>query len=128
MACIELGEVEAVLGQHPSVAAATVIIREDGNGDKQLVAYLAASSSGRRREPGGLREFLCRKLPDYMVPSAFVILEKLPLTPNGKVDRRALPAPSRNGRPKATGRREPRKRRFCAGFMPTARAGAGGHR
>ena len=91
---IELGEVEAVLGQHPSVAAATVIVREDGNGDKQLVAYLAAGSSGRRREPGGLREFLCRKLPDYMVPSTFVFLEKLPLTANGKVDRRALPVPS----------------------------------
>ena len=91
---IELGEVEAVLGQHPSVAAATVIVRENGNGDKQLVAYLAAASSGRQPEAGGLREFLCRKLPAYMVPSTFVFLEKLPLTANGKVDRRALPAPS----------------------------------
>ena len=91
---IELGEVEAVLGQHPSVAAATVIVREHGNGDKQLVAYLAAGSSGRRCEPAGLREFLCRKLPDYMVPSTFVFLEKLPLTANGKVDRRTLPVPS----------------------------------
>ena len=91
---IELGEVEAVLGQHPSVAAATVIVREHGNGDKQLVAYLAAGSSGRQCEPAGLREFLCRKLPDYMVPSTFVFLEKLPLTANGKVDRRALPVPS----------------------------------
>ena len=90
---IELGEIEAVLRQHPSVAAASVIVREDGNGDKQLVAYLAAGGSGRQPEPGRLREFLRRKLPDYMVPSAFVVLEKLPLTANGKIDRNSLPPP-----------------------------------
>jgi amino acid adenylation domain-containing protein len=89
---IELGEVESVLGRHPAVEEAVVIAREDVPGDKRLVAYVVSS-----REPtptfSELRRFLKEKLPDYMIPSAFVELESLPLTPNGKVDRRALPTP-----------------------------------
>jgi long-subunit acyl-CoA synthetase (AMP-forming) len=92
---IELGEVESVLGQHPAVDEVVVIAREDVPGDKRLMAYVVAS-----HEPtptvSKLRSFLKEKLPDYMIPSAFVLLELLPLTPNGKVDRRALPAPERS--------------------------------
>jgi len=87
---VELGEIEAVLSQHPVVREAVVVAREVNPGDKRLVAYLVA----REKSPptlSGLREFLRAKLPEYMVPSAFVFLDSLPLTPNGKVDRRALP-------------------------------------
>lgn len=90
---VELGEVEAVLGQHPAVREAVVMARKDLSGDdKQLVAYFVAA-----QEPAftlsKLRSFLEEKLPDYMIPSTFVKLEAMPLTPNGKVDRRALPDP-----------------------------------
>jgi amino acid adenylation domain-containing protein/non-ribosomal peptide synthase protein (TIGR01720 family) len=90
---IELGEVEAALGQHPAVREAVVLLREDDPGAKRLVAYLATA-----QEPSPsiseLRGFLKERLPEYMIPSAFVMLEALPVTSSGKVDRRALPAPS----------------------------------
>ncbi|MDP2652369.1 MAG: amino acid adenylation domain-containing protein, partial [bacterium] len=89
---VELGEIEAVLAQHPTVRETVVIIREDVMGEKRLVAYVVPS-----QEPAPstseLRGFLQQKLPDYMMPSRFVFLECLPLTANGKVDRRALPVP-----------------------------------
>ncbi|MFB8791841.1 MAG: amino acid adenylation domain-containing protein [Potamolinea sp.] len=90
---IELGEIEAVLSQHPAVGEAVVIIREDLPGDKRLVAYILLKQE-QTNPVIDLRYFLKQKLPDYMVPSAFVILENLPLTPNGKVNRRALPTPN----------------------------------
>jgi amino acid adenylation domain-containing protein len=89
---IELGEIESVLGQHAGINEVVVTVREDQPGDKRLVAYLADP----QHEPpnvSALRLFLKEKLPEYMVPSAFVLLDKLPLTPNGKIDRKALPAP-----------------------------------
>ncbi|MGK7878448.1 MAG: amino acid adenylation domain-containing protein, partial [Xenococcaceae cyanobacterium] len=103
---IELGEVESTLSQHPAVRKTTVIAREDIPGDKGLVVYIVLNDPSSIQNPSAiaatqskpkiqnqLRPFLQQKLPDYMIPSAFVLLETLPLTPNGKVDRRALPVP-----------------------------------
>ncbi|OYD86515.1 non-ribosomal peptide synthetase, partial [Nostoc sp. 'Peltigera membranacea cyanobiont' 213] len=89
---IELGEIETALSQHPHVQASCVIAREDTPGDKRLVAYIVPQPQVTLTI-SELRSDLKEKLPDYMVPSAVVILESLPLTPNGKVNRRALPAP-----------------------------------
>ncbi|GAB4190132.1 MAG: hypothetical protein Fur006_31950 [Coleofasciculaceae cyanobacterium] len=97
---IELGEIEAVLSQHQGVRDAVVIVREDKPGFQSLVAYVVPSSKPAPTI-AQLRRFLIEKLPNYMVPTAFVLLETLPLTPNGKVDRRALPAPEPT-RPEST--------------------------
>ncbi|MEO0012600.1 MAG: hypothetical protein RLZZ535_989 [Cyanobacteriota bacterium] len=87
---IEVGEVEAVLVSQSQVKEAVVVAREENKGNKYLAAYVVTKSPINTRE---LKEFLKQKLPEYMVPSAFVLLEALPLTPNGKIDRRALPVP-----------------------------------
>ena len=91
---IELQEVEAVLGQHPTVREAVVAAQDTGRlpGDKQLVAYVLPAPD-QTPTVGVLGRFLREKLPDYMVPSILVVLDALPLTPNGKVERRALPRP-----------------------------------
>ena len=89
---IELGEIEAVLGQNPHVQTSCVIAREDNPGIKRLFAYIVPQKNVTPTT-SELRQFLKSRLPEYMIPSAFVILEALPLTPNGKVNRRALPAP-----------------------------------
>ncbi|MEH2284140.1 MAG: amino acid adenylation domain-containing protein, partial [Nostoc sp.] len=89
---IELGEIEAVLSQYEDVQVCCVIAREDNRGDKRLVSYIVPQPE-QTPTVSVLRQFLKSRLPEYMVPSAFVILEYLPLTPNGKVNRRALPAP-----------------------------------
>jgi arthrofactin-type cyclic lipopeptide synthetase C len=110
---IELGEIEAQLERHPLIREAVVVTREDGSGDRRLIAYytLAAEPEGMIADismpdpnystaaavnAGSLRHLLAGVLPEYMVPAAYVALERFPLTPNGKVDRRALPAPAGN--------------------------------
>jgi amino acid adenylation domain-containing protein len=90
---IELGEVEAILSQYPDVQASCVIAREDNPDDKCLIAYVVPHQH-LTLTISKLRQFLLSKLPLYMIPNAFVILETLPLTPNGKIDRRALPSPN----------------------------------
>ncbi|MGH7410405.1 MAG: non-ribosomal peptide synthetase, partial [Candidatus Methylomirabilis sp.] len=89
---VEPGEIESVLGQHVAVRESVVLAREDVPGDKRLIAYVVVDG---RQAPstGELHSLLKEKLPGYMVPSAFVLLDGLPLTPNGKVDRGALPMP-----------------------------------
>lgn len=90
---VELGEIEAVLREHPAVREAVVVVREETPGDKRLAAYVVPEPA-LPPQTAELHRFLRSRLPDYMVPSAFVVLDALPLTPNGKVDRGALPAPS----------------------------------
>ncbi|HEX7313565.1 MAG TPA: amino acid adenylation domain-containing protein, partial [Pyrinomonadaceae bacterium] len=88
---IELGEIESLLAGHPLLREGVVVLHDGGAGDKRLVAYIVP----RNESPstGELREFLKEKLPEHMIPAAFVTLASLPLTPNGKIDHRALPSP-----------------------------------
>jgi amino acid adenylation domain-containing protein len=90
---IELGEVEAVLRQHPRVSDAVVIVREQEESAKQLVAYVVGAESSGPQLSQELRGYLKEQLPHYMIPAVFVVLEELPLTSTGKLNRRALPAP-----------------------------------
>ncbi|XVQ85648.1 amino acid adenylation domain-containing protein [Microbispora siamensis] len=110
---IELGEIEAVVGGHPAVAHAAVLLREDRPGDKRLVAYVTVAD-GTAADLDELRQHAAAALPEYMVPSAFVVLDRLPRTANGKLDRGALPAPgfTASGR----GPRDERERVLCGLF------------
>ncbi len=102
---IELGEIEALLEQHPQVRETVVVAREDIPNDCRLFAYLV-NRENAKPSVDQLRRFLKQKLPEYMLPSCFVMLDALPLTPNGKIDRRALPVPE-NLRPQLTATFEP---------------------
>jgi amino acid adenylation domain-containing protein len=93
---IELGEIEACLSSLPGVAGAVVVVREDVSGDRRLVGYWVPKRE-MGPSPAELRQRLKEKLPEYMVPNAFVIIKEFPLTPNGKIDRRALPSPATHG-------------------------------
>ncbi|MGV9358466.1 amino acid adenylation domain-containing protein [Streptomyces misionensis] len=111
---IELGEVESAVAAHPDTAQTVVVVREDRPGDRRLVAYVVPVP-GAGADPEALRAHVAERLPDYMVPAAFVPLDALPLTGTGKLDRRALPAPDYTG----GGGRAPRNEReqlLCALF------------
>ena len=97
---------------HEAVAQAVVIAREAGPGGAQLVAYVVPAH-GARPDVSVLRGVLSERLPEYMVPAAFVVLEALPLTPSGKLDRRALPAPERQGEERYRGPRTPEEQLLC---------------
>jgi len=90
---IELGEVESAFASHPGIRQCVVVAREDVPGDKLLAAYFVPREAASSPSAGDLRVHLKNALPDYMIPSAFVPLERFPLTPNGKIDRKALPKP-----------------------------------
>ncbi|MER5889422.1 non-ribosomal peptide synthase/polyketide synthase [Streptomyces sp. NPDC001941] len=109
---IELGEVQAAVAAHPQVARAAVVVREDRPGDRRLVAYVVAQG----RITGSVAEFAGQSLPEYMVPSAVVVLDALPLTANGKLDRKALPAPEHVTSVGGRGPSNAREEIVCAAF------------
>ena len=102
---VELGEIEAALVEHPKIRQAVVLAREDEPGEKRLVAYVVPERESEESNNGSggvglqmseLREHLLGKLPEYMVPTAYVQLKRIPLTPNGKIDRKSLPEPDKD--------------------------------
>jgi amino acid adenylation domain-containing protein/non-ribosomal peptide synthase protein (TIGR01720 family) len=108
---IELSEIETVLTTHPEVAQAVVVAREDQPDHKHLIAYLVAAGHGCRGHV--LREFLRERLPEYMVPSVFVVVDALPLTANGKLNRHALPAAEPPVDESGRGPRTPQEQILC---------------
>ncbi|MFI0967599.1 non-ribosomal peptide synthase/polyketide synthase [Streptomyces sp. NPDC021080] len=112
---IELGEIEAALAEHPGVAQVAVLARQDRADDTRLVAYLVRAA-GAAPGPADLRGHLRERLPEHMVPSAFVVLDALPLTANGKLDHRALPAPDLAPTATARAPRTPQEQVLCELF------------
>lgn len=92
---IELGEVELALAQHAAIQEAYLTAYEEEPGQKRLVAYVVCDQSDEALTTSALRKFLKERLPDYMIPAAFIFLDQLPLNSNGKVDQKALPLPDR---------------------------------
>ena len=113
---IEPGEIEAVLARHAGVGQCVVLAREDRPGEKRLVAYVVPPPGAAAPAGEVLRAYLGERLPECLVPSAYVGLPALPLNANGKLDRRALPAPELSGEPDGRGPRTPRETVLCALF------------
>ncbi|MEV6684098.1 amino acid adenylation domain-containing protein [Streptomyces sp. NPDC051130] len=111
---IELGEISSALLAQDGVAQAAVVVRQDGDGDQRVVAYVVLTDEHAVAD--GLRERLAGSLPDYMVPSAVVVLPELPLTPQGKLDRKALPAPELHVRSRGREPRNPAEEILCGLF------------
>src|SRR6185369_14940497 len=103
----ELGEIESALMQHEAVRQCAVIVRQDEAGEKYLASYIVSSANADGLA-AILRKHLRERLPAYMVPSRYMVLEALPLTPNGKLDLRALPVPGPEEGGVATGKQVPR--------------------
>ncbi|MFF5257219.1 amino acid adenylation domain-containing protein, partial [Streptomyces leeuwenhoekii] len=108
---VELGEIEAALAAHPTVGRAAATVREDRPGDKRLVAYCTPAGTGTENppppDPAALRRHLAGRLPQYMIPTAIVVLPELPLTAHHKLDRAALPAPRHGTAQQTRGQRTP---------------------
>ncbi|MEU8877096.1 amino acid adenylation domain-containing protein [Streptomyces javensis] len=113
---IELGEIETVLAELPEVAQAAVVAREAGSGEQRLVAYVVAAPGAAVPVPA-LRRAVAARLPEYMTPSAFMVLDEMPLTPNGKTDRKALPAPDLTALSTSVAPRTPQEEILCGLFM-----------
>ena len=109
---IELAEIEMVLQRHENVKQAVVIVREDRPNDKRIIAYIIVEEK-ETINLTEIRSYVSESLANYMVPSAFVLLEELPLTPNGKVDRKKLPAPDFNGTNNERVARNPKEEILC---------------
>ncbi|MFF4156093.1 amino acid adenylation domain-containing protein [Streptomyces sp. NPDC001678] len=123
---VELGEIEAVLQQHPAVAQAVVVARDGGSGGKRLVGYAVPAADGDGDAgglPAELRRHAAERLPDYMVPVAVVVLDELPLTPNGKLDRAALPEPELTGGAASRAPRNELEETLCGLFAETLGGG-----
>ncbi|MFJ5548010.1 amino acid adenylation domain-containing protein [Streptomyces sp. NPDC093225] len=112
---IELGEVEAALAKDPALVQVAAVVREDRPGDRRLTGYLVPAQ-GTAVDTAAIRESLAAALPEYMIPSAFVVLDALPQTPNGKLDRKALPAPTAAGPTAGREPRTPTERLLCGLF------------
>ncbi|WP_410612835.1 amino acid adenylation domain-containing protein [Amycolatopsis sp. lyj-109] len=113
---MELGEIETVLVEYPGIAAAAVVVREDRPGDRRLAAYVVPAASGEAPDPGDLRDWLTRRLPEYMVPHTFTTLAEFPLLLNGKLDRAKLPAPDAAHEVTGRGPRTPHEEVLCGLF------------
>ncbi|WP_328407054.1 amino acid adenylation domain-containing protein [Streptomyces violaceus] len=116
---VEPAEIEAVLAEHPGVGQVAVAVRRDGPGDKQLVAYVvpsAEASGANGTLTSALRELAAERLPEYMMPAAFVSLDHMPLTPNGKLDHRALQTPDFAGMSSGRDPRTAMEARLCELF------------
>ncbi|NEB35576.1 non-ribosomal peptide synthetase [Streptomyces sp. SID14515] len=113
---IELGEIESAVAAHPAVGQVTALVREDRPGDKRVVAYVVPARSDEEPDADELRSRAALTLPEYMLPSAFVVLKSFPLTPNGKLDRKALPAPDFGSLASSRDPRNPREEVLCTLF------------